>query len=169
ETGLIGGERVRKNDPRVCLLGDLDEFNAALGLASAHAGRFTGLDVLLRIQKAVFSLGAEVASPDERWRAEGLEALTSELEGQIDEWTEALPPLTNFILPGGTLLSASLHLARAVCRHAERSMVGLSLETEVRSEALVFMNRASDWLFCAARAANSEAGVADVPWSGESS
>ncbi len=167
ETGLIGGERASKDDVVFAALGDVDELNAVIGVALVHAKNAEGEAILKRLQIALFALGAELASPDERYQAKELELLTGDMEEWIDRHTSLMPELKNFILPGGTLLSASLHHARAVCRRAERSIVELSKVRPVRGEVLAAVNRTSDWLFCAARFANHEASVKDTTWSGD--
>jgi len=167
ETGLIGGHRVQKSDPRISALGDIDELNAALGLCMFHAQGSECRSILDHLQWAAFSIGAEIAAPEERrkeYEATGLQHLTASMEDWIDRHTELMPELKSFVLPGGTILAAHLHLARAVCRRTERSLVALS---DLRPELLVFINRASDWLFCAARYANFESEVEDVLWTGE--
>ncbi|MCH8978269.1 MAG: cob(I)yrinic acid a,c-diamide adenosyltransferase [Armatimonadetes bacterium] len=170
QTGLIGGRKVSKADVTVGALGDLDELNACLGIALAHSQDAPLAKMLGRVQRAVFDIGAEVASPQnakERRTAHGLDELTRELEDQLDEHERKLPPLKQFILPGGTILSAHLHNARTVCRRAERSLVRLTEEAPLRPELVRTINRLSDWLFSAARAANQEAGVEDVFWHGD--
>ncbi len=167
ETGLIGGERASKHDVVFAALGDVDELNAAIGVALVHAKDAEGEAILKRLQVVLFGLGAELASPDERWQAKELEQLTGDMEEWIDRHSTLMPELKNFILPGGTLLGASLHHARAVCRRAERSIVELSKERPVRGEVLAAVNRSSDWLFCAARFSNHEAGIKDTTWSGD--
>ena len=167
ETGLIGGERASKDDPVFHCLGDIDEFNACLGVALVHGKGMEGEAILKRLQRALFALGSELASPDDRWNATDLESLTADMEAWIDVHTKVLPELKNFVLPGGTMTAATLHQARAACRRAERSIVGLSGSKQVRPEVLAFINRTSDFLFCAARYANHEAGVADVTWAGD--
>jgi cob(I)alamin adenosyltransferase len=164
-TGLIGGSRIAKNSLRMSAIGDVDELNAAIGLAgTAGAG---DLDAeLARVQNLLFDLGAELASPIEHARqyraiaADDIELL----ERSIDAQTAELEPLRNFILPGGAEVGARLHLARCLCRRAERSILELNAHEEVGSEALTFMNRLSDWLFTAARTANRLGGVQDVKW-----
>lgn len=171
ETGLIGGRKVSKADVTVGVLGDLDELNACLGIALAHAQDEQLAKMLGRIQRAVFDIGAEVASlqnAEDRRTAEGLDELTHEFEHQMDEHDRRLPPLTQFILPGGTMLAAHLHNARTVCRRAERSLVRLSDEAPMRPELVRTLNRLSDWLFTEARFANHKAGVEDVFWHGDS-
>lgn len=164
ETGLVGGSRVGKDNERIEALGDIDELNAVLGLARCHAGAFEA--PLAIVQDELFQVGSEVASvPGARLGFQLLESSSiTKLEGSIDEMTGELPPLTSFILPGGSELAALLHLARAACRRAERSVLKLSRQSEVRSEILVYMNRLSDWLFVAARKANADAGVEDTKW-----
>lgn len=167
ETGLIGGERAAKDDLVFQTLGDIDEFNAVLGVALVSGKGMEGEAILKRLQRALFALGAEIASPDDRWNARDIVSLTSDMESWIDVHTKVLPELKNFVLPGGTMTAATLHQARAACRRAERSIVALSKQRQVRAEALMFINRTSDFLFCAARYANHEAGVPDVAWSGD--
>lgn len=167
ETGLVGGERAGKDELVFQTLGDIDEFNAVLGLALIHGKGMEGEAILRRLQRALFALGAELASPDDRWVAQDLEALTTDMEDWIDVHTKVLPPLKNFVLPGGTMTSATLHQARAACRRAERSIVAFGRQKAARPAVLAFINRTSDFLFCAARYANHEAGVADVTWSGD--
>jgi cob(I)alamin adenosyltransferase len=167
ETGLIGGAREGKDALVFMALGDIDELNATLGSVLVASKGMDGEAVLQRLQRALFSLGAELASPDGRHVANGLETLTSEMEEWIDVHDKLLPELKNFVLPGGTMTAAALHQARAVCRRAERAVVALGKDSQVRPETLAFMNRTSDFLFCCARYANHEAGIADVTWSGQ--
>ena len=159
ETGLIGGSRVAKNSLRIAAIGDVDELNAALGTALAHDAPAE----LHRVQCWLFDLGAELASPKEAEAAVG-ERHVAWLEGEIDRHMGALPPLRAFILPGGSPASAALHAARAVCRRAERSILALHEAEAVAENARAFVNRLSDYLFAAARAANAAAGVTDVEW-----
>ena len=168
QTGLYGGGRVRKDNPRIAAYGTVDELNAFLGLARA-----TGLppqidEVLARLQNELFDLGAELASPDPQARGTAVinEARVAVLEGIIDGFEEPLPPLKEFILPGGSTGAALLHVARTVCRRAEREVVLLtSLPDENVSTSLIaYLNRVSDLLFVLARAANAAAGQKDVPW-----
>ena len=169
DTRLATGETVRKDDARVAAYGDVDECNSALGLARLHAG--PELDPLLAaIQNDLFDLGADLATP-ERDRPLAWEALrvsdgqVDRLEGEIDRLNGELQPLTSFVLPAGTPAAAHLHLARAVCRRAERRAVTLSREPgeRVSPAALKYLNRLSDLLFVAARWANARAG-GDVLW-----
>jgi cob(I)alamin adenosyltransferase len=166
ETGLIGGERRSKDDLVFQALGDIDELNAAIGVTLVHSKNAEGETIMKRLQGALFELGAELASPDQSRAAAGLTQMTEDMEEWIDRHSKFMPELKNFILPGGTLMAASLHYARAVCRRAERSVVALSRERSVRPEVLTLMNRTSDWLFTAARYANHEARVEDTTWQG---
>jgi len=167
-TGLFGGARVAKSDARVCAYGDVDELNSALGLARS-AGLSERVDGLLhQIQNALFNLGAELATAPGREMADSALLLDDRdvetLEAEIDFFSERLPPLRAFILPGGTDAASRLHLARAVCRRAERSLVHLGSVCEVRGTNFLYLNRLSDLLFVLARDANLQAGLEDVPW-----
>jgi cob(I)alamin adenosyltransferase len=164
-TGLVGGSRVSKTDPRIVAIGEVDEANAFLGAASSALGDEDLLKVLAFAQAHLFEIGAELASPDGRNATVSLEdALT--LEASMDQLSEELPPLTHFILPGGSPGSASLHLARSVVRRSERAVLDLQVSAQitVRTEVKVFLNRLSDWLFTAARTVNARAHVNDVIW-----
>ncbi len=170
ETGLVGGSRVAKDSARINAIGAVDELNAALGLALCEAAESQLKDKILQMQSWLFDLGAELATPSSRATRQNCRLSNREvgiLEISIDEQTEALPPLRNFILPGGSRLSASLHLARGVCRRAERAILELHRLEPVREETLAFMNRLSDWIFVAARTANAEIGVKDIEWNSE--
>ncbi|HWB53622.1 MAG TPA: cob(I)yrinic acid a,c-diamide adenosyltransferase [Tepidisphaeraceae bacterium] len=162
-TGLAGGARVAKSDPRITCIGDVDELNAAIGLCATIASEPSPLH---KIQNELFNIGAALASTT--GGAETLQlplSAIARLESEIDSADALLPPLRNFILPGGCELAARLHLARTVCRRAERHAVSLSTSSEKISPAiLVYLNRLSDWLFVHARLANQEAGVPDVLW-----
>jgi cob(I)alamin adenosyltransferase len=165
ETGLFGGQRVPKDALRVHAYGTVDECNAALGLARA-AGLDPALDELLaQVQAQLFVVGADLATPGESAHIPRVgEAEVAFLERAIDELGEALEPLRQFILPGGTAGAAQLHLARTVCRRAERWVVSLAQAEPINGQALIYLNRLSDFLFVVARAANARAGVPDVPW-----
>lgn len=159
-TGLIGGSKVSKTSARIAAIGEVDELNAAIGLCRV-VGEVDGL--LGKIQNWLFDLGAELASPDEgprRYRAIS-PSIIAELEQSIDRQTAALPPLKAFILPGGIELAARIHVARCVCRRAERTVLEVE---DISQEARIFLNRLSDWLFTAARTANQAANVQDVVW-----
>ncbi len=162
-TGTLRGDRVLKSDPLMDLLGDIDEFNAALGMIHAD------IPLKAKVQSALFDLGAELAADpgDDRFLAQGIGALTTAMEKEIDLLTGELAALTNFILPGGTTGAASAHLARTICRRAERKLVALGETRPIRNELRTFLNRLSDWLFTWARMLNHQAGVADILWTKE--
>jgi len=174
ETALLGGKRVSKADPRVESYGEVDELNAAIGLVrAALAGTLPGgqggdLDVWLeKIQQELFQVGAELAAPIPMKAGAGrIEAeQVTVLERAIDTLDRDLPPLTRFILPGGSPGAAHLHHARVVCRRAERRVVALQTGgASVRPVLIAYLNRLSDFLYTAARAANQKAGVKDVEW-----
>lgn len=168
ETGLFGGGRVGKDAPRVEAYGELDELNAVLGMVRA-ANRDSGIDALLeRLQVELFTVGAVLATPRDTKAAAVIPVIeagwVTDLEDAIDRLETELAPMTHFILPGGTPASAALHLARTVCRRAERRVVPLQRSGEVGPEAGVYLNRLSDLLFVLARVANHRADVADVKW-----
>jgi cob(I)alamin adenosyltransferase len=170
-TRLASGAPVMKDDPRVTAYGEVDETNACIGLARLHTAADGVLDpILARIQNELFDLGADLATPD-RGEAEGaslriVDPQVDRLEREIDQLNGELSPLTSFILPGGSPAAAALHLARTVCRRAERAAVSLA-QTEgqsVGAPALKYLNRLSDLLFVASRYANGK-GADDVLWS----
>lgn len=170
-TGLATGERVEKWNLRVESYGAVDETNSAIGVARLHAHDDAGLDAMLsRIQNDLFDLGADLATP-EREKPLGweplriVEAQVTRLETEIDQMNAVIPPLTSFILPGGSALAAHLHVARATSRRAERLIAQLAAtpDEKVSAPALAYANRLSDFLFVAARRAN-ENGGADVLW-----
>jgi cob(I)alamin adenosyltransferase len=170
DTGLFGGGRVPKNHPRVAAYGDVDELNSMLGVVRAAAPGATFDPLLESIQRDLFSLGAQLASPEPATVAKALgkaqlsDDRVAELERLIDEADRELPPLRAFVLPAGTPKAAALHLARTVCRRAERSVVGLAQEAELPAFFIVYLNRLSDLLFVLARLANHREGVDDEPW-----
>lgn len=165
QTTLYTGSRIAKDDARVHAYGTLDELNSLLGMVLTHDLPTAVQQSLARIQAEIFELGADLATPLE---AEGKkvrrtpEKLVTTLEEEIDMMTERVEPQTHFILPGGTSGAAALHVARTVCRRAERWMV--SIKEEINPLALVYVNRLSDWLFVAARLANHDAGLAETKW-----
>ena len=168
QTGLFGGPRVSKDDPRIEAYGSIDELNAALGLARCEPLPPEIDAILARVQNELFDLGAELATPDPQ--AYNLATLgpphIGSLEAAIDRHETGLPPLKQFVLPGGTRGAALLHLARTICRRAERRLVTL-METSAQPigpHGLVYINRLGDLLFVLARAVNASAEVADVPW-----
>lgn len=165
ETGLFGGQRVPKDSLRVHAYGGADECNAAVGVARA-AGLDPALDAMLaQVQTQLFVVGSDLATPGESPHIPRVgEAEVAFLEAAIDELEAGLEPLRQFILPGGTAAAAQLHVARTTCRRAERWAVSLAQAEPVSAEVLAYLNRLSDFLFVAARAANARAGVPDVPW-----
>ncbi|MDP3910361.1 MAG: cob(I)yrinic acid a,c-diamide adenosyltransferase [Gemmatimonadales bacterium] len=172
ETGLFGGGRVPKDDPRVQAYGDVDELNAAIGLAASLESQTFETAVLEHMQRDLFTIGAQLATPDSARLAKALaprapigEGGIAALEGVIDRLESGLPPLTAFILPGGTPKAAAFHLARTVCRRAERSVVTLARAVAIAPLIVKYLNRLSDLLFVLARAANrAGGGRGDVPW-----
>jgi cob(I)alamin adenosyltransferase len=169
-TGLLGSRRVPKDDGRIESCGTIDELNAVLGTARA-AGLDAGADALVgRLQRELFEVGAAVADPDPSgpFHATITPAHATGLEAIIDALEAELPPLSRFILPGGAPAAAALHLARALCRRAERRVVNLGRQPgeHVSDAVRIYLNRLGDLLFVLARAVNHRAGVADTPWSG---
>ncbi|HLG07002.1 MAG TPA: cob(I)yrinic acid a,c-diamide adenosyltransferase [Gemmatimonadales bacterium] len=170
ETGLFGGGRVPKDDPRVAAYGEVDELSAAIGVARAAPPEALFDAELQAVQRDLFAIGGQLASPDPAKvrealaRAELDPARGSELERAMDAAEAELPPLRAFILPGGHSKAAALHLARTVCRRAERSLVTLARDQDVPGRFLIYLNRLSDYLFTLARLANHRAGRADVIW-----
>jgi cob(I)alamin adenosyltransferase len=170
ETSLFGGQRVPKDHPRVSAYGAIDELNAVLGVARA-AGPAPEIDALLqRVQHHLFDLGSELATPQTASPAAAAHASrvapswVEAMEQDIDRLEGALPPLREFILPGGTAAAAALHLARTVARRAEREIVALAAREPLNPDLLRYVNRLSDLLFVLARAANHAAGRPDTIW-----
>jgi cob(I)alamin adenosyltransferase len=168
DTGLFGGVRVPKNDARVEAYGTIDETNAAIGVALAKCEVALVKRVLGEVQSDLFTLGAELSSASGQEARLGIQLLTDadvlRLEHAIDEAEEPLPPLKNFVLPGGPPDVAALHLARTVARRAERRVLSLSQREPVRGTLLVYLNRLADLLFVLARRAGHENGATEVPW-----
>jgi len=169
-TRLATGAPVAKTNPRVQAYGDVDETNAAIGLCRLHTGRDPEMDArLARIQNELFDLGADLATPPEpkpEWEVLRVTAdQVARLEAEIDAMNAELAPLTSFVLPGGSPLAAHLHLARTVCRRAERRVVELAADDAqaISDESLKYLNRLSDHLFVASRLANAGAD-GDVLW-----
>lgn len=170
ETGLFGGGRVPKDDPRVAAYGDVDELNSAIGVARAAGPSDLFDDLLQSIQRDLFSLGGHLATPHPEKVRKALEKaeLSADrialFERTIDAADTELAPLKAFVLPAGTPKAAALHLARTVCRRAERSVVALMRAEAVPELFLVYLNRLSDLLFTLARLANHRDGRGDVTW-----
>jgi cob(I)alamin adenosyltransferase len=170
ETGLFGGGRVSKDHPRVAAYGDVDELNSVLGVARATEPAEFFDQLLEAIQRDLFSIGGQLATPDPAPVAKALvkadlpmERVT-EFERIIDASETELPPLRAFVLPAGTPKAAALHQARTVCRRAERSVVHLARESQIPPVFIVYLNRLSDLLFTLARLANFRSGISDATW-----
>ncbi len=162
ETSLFGGARVSKSDPRIDAYGTVDELNAFIGAARATSPASSIDSQLATVQSDLFDVGAQLASPGSS-RFTGVDASRiTALENAIDEMERELAPLTSFILPGGSPAAAQLHVARTVCRRAERLVVALGDESTAAT--ITYLNRLSDYLFVAARFANHRGGVSDVIW-----
>ena len=167
QTGLFGGARVEKDDPRVEAYGTVDELNASIGVARATKLDPFAEGVLAQTQVDLFTLGAELACVPGKENKLGMALLDADdaarLEHAIDDAEKELPPLKTFVLPGGSPQAAALHLARTVCRRAERAVLSMD-DTDPRDHVVIYLNRLSDLLFTLARHANLKAGVEDVPW-----
>jgi cob(I)alamin adenosyltransferase len=176
-TRIMGGAELRKDDPRIEAYGSVDELNAALGVTRAEIGRSRGkypkylvlLDERLReIQNDLFNLGGDLATPEEqRWEGMRLvgEQDGARLEAEMDRMNAELPPLEDFILPGGGPLASQLHVCRTICRRAERRVVTLAAaRTGINPQAVIFLNRLSDWFFVAARWVCQQSGEPETLW-----
>ena len=169
-SGLFGGDRVSKAHLRLVAYGTLDELNSIMGLLRLHATPACADEATLqRVQQDLFVLGAILATPAARQDLLGSRMSRpiwelTDMEADIDRLSDLAPPMTTFVLPGGTTASAHAHLARTVCRRAEREVVALTQEEPMDLEVLAYLNRLSDWLFALARAENATAGVADIQW-----
>jgi len=173
-TGLVGGDRAPKDSPRIEAYGTVDELNAAVGLVMNALARSPGrarLEPLLkRVQNELFNLGAELATPDETRRARSpavSERHVKRLEEELDELNDTLPELRSFVLPGGGEVSSFLHLARTICRRAERRVVTLRRSEPVGDHAVTYLNRLSDALFVFGRWAAAQDGAAEALWEPE--
>ncbi len=168
ETSLLDGSRVAKNDLRVAAYGDVDELNSVLGIVHETTKNEKICELLLDIQKDLFSIGAQLAHPDmdeEKFKkAKFSESKVEAIEKAIDSFEENLPPLKGFILPCGTLSASFLHLARTVCRRAERTIIALHHTSSIPEIILKYINRLSDLLFVLARVENQDAGEETIPW-----
>lgn len=170
-TGLFGGERVRKDSARIEAYGTVDELNSAVGVARSEDAPQELSDLLREMQVGLFVLGADLATPLDQKITYNIPRIersdVERLERLIDEHESHLSPLKNFILPGGSECAAHLHMARTICRRAERLLVTLRDEDAIGEHDLIFLNRLSDLLFVLARRANKLAGVEDVEWDGK--
>ncbi len=162
ETGLFGGSRVPKDDVRVTAYGEVDELNAAVGFAASLEPESLDAAFLQTIQRDLFTIGAELAKAPSEPRIG--DPQIGMLEHMIDGHEAKLEPLKNFILPGGTPKAAAFHLARTVCRRAERAVVSLARAQKISPSIVKYLNRLSDLLFVLARATNAQAGRPDVTW-----
>jgi cob(I)alamin adenosyltransferase len=166
-TGLVDGSRTPKDSPRMAAIGDVDEVNSLIGVAALHAeGEMQAR--LQTIQNDLFDLGADIATPGDDFTPSEMvlrivPSQVARLEAEIDGMNDDMASLTSFILPGGSALGAALHVARAVARRAERSLVTARRDTPINPAAQHYINRLSDWLFVAARYANAK-GTADILW-----
>jgi cob(I)alamin adenosyltransferase len=176
ETSLVGGSRVSKGHPRLDAYGTIDELNSVIGLIRAHCSELSDQKLrsrlesrLQQLQNSLFNVGSALACENDEMRTQ-LPALHPEviqdLEGDMDRWESKLPPLKEFILPGGSTLAAFSHQARTVCRRAERDMIRLRESgAQMETAHVIFVNRLSDWLFLLARRSNASLGIDDVKWS----
>ncbi len=171
ETSLMGAGRVSKDHLRVMAYGDVDETNAAIGFARTTGPRDLADELLTAVQQDLFAIGGALATPEpdrvgaaQRAKVVVAAERVTALEAAIDAADAELPPLTSFVLPGGTAKASALHLARTVCRRAERTVVHLSHMEHVPDEVIVYLNRLSDLLFTLARLANHRAGVEERSW-----
>ncbi|OGY26928.1 MAG: ATP:cob(I)alamin adenosyltransferase [Candidatus Woykebacteria bacterium RBG_19FT_COMBO_43_10] len=169
ETSLIFGTKVSKDHPRIKAAGSIDELNATLGTATSFIKEPRIVKILESIQNELFNIGAEIASQQKLMKnTKGFYQLDrlkiDDLELKIDQYDSKLPPLRTFILPSGTNAAALLHLARTVCRRAEREIVTLSKNGQVNPNILAYLNRLSDLLFVLARYINRRSGRKEIPW-----
>jgi len=171
-TGLVDGSRVAKHDAIMRAVGDIDEANSAIGVAVAALAEGDAAMLLRRVQNDLFDLGADLATPvtdgaDPEWALRIVESQVGQLEREIDRLNESLPALDSFILPGGSTAAAAVHLARAVARRAERSVVAAAAERVLNPQARAYVNRLSDLLFVLARHLNADpaqGGTGDIKW-----
>lgn len=167
ETALYGGTRIGKDDSRIEAIGTVDELNAYIGYARTLIDDTDLSDLMARIQNHLFAVGADLATPATHTKASEFRIssdFTVEMETAIDTLSEELPPLTNFILPGGCAAGAILHIARVVCRRSERRVVRLAREVNINSEIIRSLNRLSDLLFVLARTVNFRAQTSEPIW-----
>ncbi len=165
ETSLFDGGRVEKDALRVCAYGEIDELNAVLGLARAHSNHVLLDEILDNLQPMMFVLGAELATVNQKQKIPKVQVTeTKKLEEWIDQMEAKLPVLKEFIMPGGEYCAAYLHLARAVCRRAERQIITLKRSEDINGELLKYVNRMSDLLFVMARFSNWADEVPELKW-----
>lgn len=159
-TGLVDGSRLSKDSPRMVAIGDIDELNSALGLAIVALGQSDFTADLVRIQNDLFDLGADIATPGDDFEPSDMvlrivSAQVDWIEARIDALNASLPPLTSFILPGGSPAAAAVHLARSITRRAERNLVAAARDSAINPAARMYVNRLSDYLFVLARRINN--------------
>ena len=162
ETGLGNGERVSKNSPRVHAMGSIDKLNSIIGWARTLTSKDT-FDILGLVQQDLFNMGGEIAIPDVEMNLLD-ESRVGWLDSLTDHYNEKLPPLNEFILPGGNELSSRLHISRTECREAERNLIALSEDEFVSSTHKKYLNRLSDFFFVLARAVSSNANIEEISW-----
>ncbi len=167
DTSLFGGGRVPKHHARIEAYGTVDETNALLGLVATRCDDTDLKQAIERVQSELFAVGADLATPHHASTSHVVrvdEASIHRLESEIDAWSSSLPPLKHFILPGGSEAGATLHVARTVCRRAERALTSLAEIETVNDDAQRYLNRLSDWLFTLARVVNLRLGVNETLW-----
>ncbi len=167
ETALFGGSRISKDTLQIEAIGTVDELNAYIGYANTLIEESDISEILERVQNHLFSLGADLATPESHTKSSEIRItgdFTLEMERCIDTLSEELPPLTNFILPGGSNAGGLLHLARTVCRRSERCVVRLSKEFDINPEIIICLNRLSDLLFVVARVVNKRSNSSEPIW-----
>ena len=162
ETGLGNGERVSKNSPRVHTMGSIDKLNSIIGWARTLTSKDT-FDILGLVQQDLFNMGGEIAIPDVEMNLLD-ESRVGWLDSLTDHYNEQLPPLNEFILPGGNELSSRLHISRTECREAERNLIALSENEFVSPSHKKYLNRLSDFFFVLARAVSSDENIEEIPW-----
>ena len=167
-TGLFGGRRVAKYSLRIDAYGTVDELNAVIGIALTHEMPSQIQEHLTILSSLLFTVGSDLATPQDASVKSSVPSVTEDYVAQLEKWIdsyeEQLPALKNFILPGGSPAGAHLHLARTVCRRAERAIVALKQEEDINPTVLRFINRLSDYFFVAARYANAKLGFEDIEW-----
>lgn len=163
-TSLADGTRAPKDAPRLEAYGTIDELNSWMGLLGAEAADVRSREIICEVQDRLFDIGGYLATPGaEKCKGIGGSALEN-IERDIDRLDSEVEPMRCFILPGGTAAAARAHIARTVCRRAERRLVTLATATEIDPDAVRYINRLSDWLFAYARKLNAAAGASDTPW-----
>ncbi|MBI4412644.1 MAG: cob(I)yrinic acid a,c-diamide adenosyltransferase [Deltaproteobacteria bacterium] len=168
-TALFDGTRVDKNNPRVDTYGDIDELNAMLGIVVSGTADPEFTQLIRQIQRDLFALGAQLANPSHKKlkaKADFSEDKITSLEKAIDKCDAEFGPIKTFMLPGGSPTAARFEFARTLCRRAERRVVSLSKNVEIKPDILIYLNRLSDLLFMLARVANKREGIQDIPWDG---